>query len=86
MLWREYESRKTDIQKQIFEYQSKLEDKASKLHVKEHELDRQTRDVPNVHSVIQPFRNYKVDFTPPQITEKVLCSVRTNELNVRTDI
>ena len=30
-----------------------------------------TKDVTKVHSVVQPFRNHKVDFTPPQITEKV---------------
>ena len=71
MALREYESRKAEIQKQISEYQSKLEDKAGKLHVKEQELDRLTRDATNIRSVIQPFRNHKVDFIPPQITEKV---------------
>ena len=71
MALREYESWKAEIQKQISEYQSKLEDKAGKLHVKEQELDRLTRDATNIRSVIQPFRNHKVDFTPPQITEKV---------------
>ena len=34
-------------------------------------MDRLTRDATNIRSVIQPFRNHKVDFTPPQITEKV---------------
>jgi len=68
---KEYELRKAGIQKQIFEYQSKLEDKASKLHMKEQELDRLTRDATNARSVVQPFRNHKVDFMPPQITEKV---------------
>lgn len=29
-----------------------------------------TKDAANARSVIQPFRNHKVDFTPPQITEK----------------
>lgn len=71
MALREYESRKTEIQKQISEYQSKLEDKAGKLHVKEQELDRLTEDATKARSVVQPFRNHKVDFTPPQITEKV---------------
>ena len=51
-----YETQKSDIQKLIAEYQVKLEDKSNKLHAR---------------SVIQPFRNHKVDFTPPQITEKV---------------
>lgn len=68
---REYESRKSEILKQISEYQSKLEDKSNKLHEKEQELELLTKDAANARSVIQPFRNHKVDFTPPQITEKV---------------
>lgn len=67
---REYESRKSEIQKQISEYQSKLEDKSEKLRAKEQELDQLTKDASNARSVIQPFRNYNVDFTAPQITEK----------------
>jgi len=67
----EYEIQKTRIQKQISEYQSKLEDKAGKLQEKEQELERLTKDAAKARSVIQPFRNHKVDFTPPQITEKV---------------
>ena len=66
-----YEAQKTDIQKLIAEYQEKLEDKSNKLHAKEHELEQLTKDVAKARSVIQPFRNHKVDFTPPQITEKV---------------
>lgn len=65
-----YESQKTDIQKLIAEYQNKLEDKADKLHSKEQELERLTADAAKARSVIQPFHNYKVDFTAPQITEK----------------
>ena len=66
-----YEEQKADIQKLIAEYQSKLDDKASKLQIKELELEQLTKDAAKVRSVIQPFRNHKVDFTPPQITEKV---------------
>ena len=66
-----YEAQKADIQKLIAEYQSKLDDKAGKLQVKEQELEQLTKDASKVRSVIQPFRNHKVDFTPPQITEKV---------------
>lgn len=66
-----YEALKADIQKLIAEYQVKLEDKNDKLHVKEQELERLTADATKVRSVVQPFRNHKVDFTPPQITEKV---------------
>lgn len=66
-----YEAQKADIQKLITEYQEKLEDKSNKLHAKEDELEQLTKDVAKARSVIQPFRNHKVDFTPPQITEKV---------------
>ena len=66
-----YEAQKADIQKLIAEYQEKLEDKSNKLHAKEHELEQLTKDAAKARSVIQPFRNHKVDFTPPQITEKV---------------
>ena len=66
-----YEAQKADTQKLIAEYQTKLEDKASKLHAKEQELERLTADATKARSVVQSFRNHKVDFTPPQITEKV---------------
>lgn len=66
-----YEAQKADIQKLIAEYQTKLEDKVDKLHTKELELERLTKDATKARSVVQPFRNHKVDFAPPQITEKV---------------
>ena len=66
-----YEVQKADIKKLIAEYLEKLEDKSNKLHAKEHELEQLTKDAAKARSVIQPFRNHKVDFTPPQITEKV---------------
>lgn len=65
-----YEAQKADTQKLIAEYQTKLEDKTDKLHAKEQELERLTADATKARSVVQPFRNHKVDFTPPQITEK----------------
>ena len=66
-----YEAQKSDIQKLIAEYQFKLDDKAGKLQEKEQELEQLTKDAAKVRSVVQPFRNHKVDFTPPQIAEKV---------------
>ena len=66
-----YEAQKADVLKLIAEYQSKLDDKAGKLQIKEQELEQLTKDASKVRSVIQPFRNHKVDFSPPQITEKV---------------
>ena len=65
-----YESRKTDILRLISEYQMKLDDKANKLQVKEHELDQMTKDIDRVGRVTQPFRNHKIDFEPPRITSK----------------
>ena len=67
----EYETQKSKIQKQISEYQCKLEDKAGKLHEKEQALERLTKDLDMVCSVIQPFRNHKVDFASPRISSKV---------------
>ena len=66
-----YEAQKADVLKLIAEYQSKLDDKAGKLQIKEQELEQLTKDASKVRSVIQPFRNHKVDFSSPQITEKV---------------
>ena len=66
-----YEVQKADIQKLISEYQVKLDDKTGKLQIKEQELEQLTKDTTKIRSVVQPFRNHKVDFTPPQITEKV---------------
>lgn len=66
-----YETQKVDIQKLIAEYQTKLEDKTGKLHAKEQELERLTNDAIKARSVVQPFRNHKIDFAPPRITEKV---------------
>ncbi|MBP3534223.1 MAG: plasmid recombination protein [Alistipes sp.] len=65
-----YEAQKTELKKLITEYQTKLEDKSEKLRAKEQELEQLTKDTANARSVIQPFRNHKVDFMPPQITEK----------------
>ena len=66
-----YEAQKADIQKLISDYQVKLDDKTGKLQVKEQELEQLTKDAAKARSVIQPFRNHKIDFVPPQITEKV---------------
>lgn len=49
----------------------KLEDKVCKLHEKEQVLGRLTKDLEMAGSVIQPFRNHKIDFEPPRISGKV---------------
>ncbi len=66
----DYEAQKSDIQHQLAEYQTKLDDKAAKLNLKERELERLTKDVERAGAVVQPFRNHKIDFEPPRITEK----------------
>lgn len=66
-----YKAQKTDIQRLLAEYQTKLEDKVGKLHAKELELEQLTKDASKARSVVQPFRNHKVDFTPPRITGKL---------------
>ena len=58
------------IQKQISEYQSKLEEKAGKLQEKEQELEQMAKNIDRVGRVAQPFRNHKIDFEPPRITGK----------------
>ncbi len=67
---RDYEAQKSNIQHQLAEYQTKLDDKAEKLNLKERELERLTKDVERAGAVVQPFRNHKIDFEPPRITEK----------------
>ena len=66
-----YEAQKARIQKLIAEYQSKLDDKAGKLQAKEQELEQLTKNATKIRSVVQPFSNHKIDFSLPQITEKV---------------
>lgn len=38
--------------------------------LKEKELDLLLKDISNVHSADQPFKNYKLEFEPPRLTEK----------------
>ena len=47
-----------------------MDDKASKLLVKEQELEQMTNNIDRVGRVVQPFRNHKIDFEPPRITGK----------------
>lgn len=51
-----HELQKADMQKPT-EYQTKLAEKADKLHSNEQELERLTADVTKAYSVILPFRN-----------------------------
>lgn len=76
-----YEAQKANIQKFIAEYQTKLEDKTDKLHIKEQELERLTADAAKVRSVVQPFRNHKVVSRHRKLPRKYLYSVLINGLN-----
>ena len=67
---RDYEDKRSDIERQLADYQTKLDDKAAKLNLKERELERLTKDVERVGAVVQPFRNHKVDFEPPRVTDR----------------
>lgn len=60
-----------NLESRFFSYRMQLEDKTDKLHAKEQKQEGLTADATKARSVVQPFRNHKVDFTPPQITEKV---------------
>ena len=67
----EYEKSKAQIKEQLSAYQDKLNDKSTKLHEKEQALNRLSKDLEMAGSVIQPFRNHKMDFDPPRISGKV---------------
>ena len=66
----DYENEKKVLQHQIADLQNKICEKTTAIGRKENELDRLTREMDAVSSVIQPFRNHKVEFDPPRITEK----------------
>ena len=91
-----YEAQKTDIQKLIAEYQSKLDDKAGKLQVKEQELEQLTKDAAKVRSVVQPFRKSVLLSSRSATTRSILphrklqrkcpCSVQINGLSVKINL
>lgn len=66
----EYEEVKNGLKWQITELQNKVYDKTVALSRKESELKKLTKEVDAISSVIQPFRNHKIEFDPPRITEK----------------
>lgn len=70
MLSSKYQSKKACIEDLIHDYQERLDDKETKLMIKQQELDSLLKDIQNIHSVNRPFKNYKIEFNAPQITEK----------------
>lgn len=66
----DYQDEKAMIEEWIHDRQRKIEDKESKLLLKEKELDLLLKDISNVHSADQPFKNYKLEFEPSRLTEK----------------
>lgn len=67
---KEYEEVQNGLKWQITELQNKVNEKMATLDRKESELAKLTKEVDAVSSVILPFRNHKVEFDPPRITEK----------------
>lgn len=66
----DYEDERKSLQRQIVDLHNKVYDKMVAIGRKESELEKLTKEVDAVSSVIQPFRNHKVEFDPPRITEK----------------
>ena len=66
----EYQNKKASIEDLIHDCQERLDDKETKLMIKQQELDLLLKDIQNIHSVNRPFKNYKIEFNAPQITEK----------------
>ncbi len=66
----EYQNKKACIEDLIQDCQERLDDKETKLMIKQQELDSLLKDIQNIHSVNRPFKNYKIEFNAPQITEK----------------
>lgn len=65
----EADSKVHRLENEISALQEKLSDKAGKLQEKQQELNRLMKDVGNVHQIITPFKNHRIGFTAPQITE-----------------
>lgn len=65
----EADSKVHKLENEISALQEKLLDKTGKLQEKQQELNRLMKDVGNVHQIITPFKNHRIGFTAPQITE-----------------
>lgn len=65
----EADSKVHRLENEISALQEKLSDKAGKLQEKQQELNRLMKDVGNVHQIITPFKNHRIGFNAPQITE-----------------
>lgn len=65
----EADSKVYRLENELSALQEKLSDKTEKLQEKQQELNRLIKDVSNVHQIITPFKNHRISFTAPQITE-----------------
>lgn len=65
----EADSKVYRLENEISALQKKLSDKAGKLQEKQQELNRLMKDIGSVHKIITPFKNHRIGFTAPQITE-----------------
>ena len=70
MLSSKYQNKKACIENFIHDCQERLDDKETKLTIKQQELDSLLKDIQNIHSVNRPFKNYKIEINASQITEK----------------
>lgn len=65
----EADSKVHKLENELSALQEKLSDKTGKLQEKQQELNRLMKDVGNAHQIITPFKNHRIGFTAPQITE-----------------
>ena len=66
----DYEDERKSLQRRIVDLHNKIYDKMTAIGRKESELAKLTKEVDAISSVIQPFRNHKIEFDLPRITEK----------------
>ena len=66
----EYQNKKAYIEDLIHDCQERLDDKETQVDDKAAGVILVTEDIQNIHSVNRPFKNYKIEFNAPQITEK----------------
>lgn len=65
----EADSKVDRLENEILALQEKLLDKTDKLQEKQRELNCLMKDVGNVRQIISPFKNHRIGFTAPKITE-----------------
>ena len=67
----EYRIEEERLKRQIREREIQIHDKTVKLHEKKLTLDQISKELESANTVLQPFKNHKIEFHPPQISGKV---------------